>query len=79
MKPVTAIVILVVVFLIIIGIVLWQIGVFEGAEVRTPPIDILGTITPTALTGTGIPISPPAEGAALGEPPALRGEVRPAG
>jgi len=49
MKPVTALAVIVVVFLVILGIVFWQLGLFKGNTSETTTL--IESITPTDLTG----------------------------
>lgn len=49
MKPVTALAVIVVVFLVILGIVFWQLGLFSPSQTETPVL--IEPITPTDLAG----------------------------
>ena len=66
MKPVTALAVIVVVFLVILGIVFWQLGIFKPSDTVTPLSDAvtstnLAGITSTDFTGltpTGLAYNP---------------------
>ncbi|MEW6026132.1 MAG: LysM peptidoglycan-binding domain-containing protein [Planctomycetota bacterium] len=49
MKPVTALAVIVVVFLVILGIIFWQLGLFDKTQENT--ITVIEPITPTDLAG----------------------------
>lgn len=53
MKPVTALAVIVVVFLVILGIVFWQLGLFESRSSGTPETtnSLIEPVTPTDLAG----------------------------
>jgi nucleoid-associated protein YgaU len=48
MKPVTALAVIVVIFLVILGIAFWQLGIFKPSETITP---LTEAVTPTDLAG----------------------------
>jgi len=63
MKPVTALAVIVVIFLVILGIIFWQLGLFDGTPPETSPL--IEPITSTDLAGStstdqaGVPIYEP--------------------
>src|SRR3989339_584884 len=63
MKPVTALAVIVVVFLVILGIIFWQLGLFNGKPPETPlPGEVVTTTNLAGITSTdlaGIPTYEP--------------------
>lgn len=60
MKPVTALAVIVVVFLVVLGIIFWQLGLFEGKlpETVTLPIDPVTSTDLAGITSTGLDRAP---------------------